>query len=148
MKLILILTMLTFSAVADTRAHFKRGVDPKEMEMIHPKLVEIVNFSIEWCRKNKARFQLTSLLRSKEDNIRVGSTSDTHVEGRAIDFSIRKEHGWTQSKLLKFQKEIEKKFGKYGAISYTGRVRTIIVYHSVKGGPADHGHIQIKRGLK
>lgn len=68
------------------------------------------------------------------------SVSDTHPEGRALDFSIR---GWTQEDIETIELQMRLQCEELAAISkQTGEPR-LILFHNVGLGP--HGHLQVSK---
>jgi len=73
--------------------------------------------------------------------------SQTHVEGRAFDFSIRESHGWSDDKIMILVMKIEQIYGQYGAFSAGSGKQVIIFNHSTDVPGSYHSHIQVNRSL-
>ncbi len=124
----------------------KDGVDVEDLLFIHPRLLLVLVHIVNFCHQHKINFQLTSIIRTIQENTILKAVSKTHVEGRAFDFSIRDEHGWTLDLLKKLCNELNLLFGdKYGAVSKKNGQSRIIVIHD--SGNGKHGHVQIRPGL-
>lgn len=141
--------------------HLKSDLAIEDLQYMHPNLLLILAFINSFCHNNDIKFQLTSMYRTEEQNRKVGAKSKTHVEDRAFDFSIRKEHGWTYEKIQELVNSIHEyterdpETGKYkrvfmdnGAKVWADKNKTIlmsrpIVIHKVKGG-VTHAHVQVK----
>ena len=145
---ILLLTLTISShATAPTPINYAPGIDPESFNKLHPKLQQIAYFIAGFCAQNNIKFVITSTIRSKERNAQVGGISQTHVESRAFDYSLREEHGWTQDTILLLVYQIERNYKDVGAITANGK-QVVIFNHSA--GQKDsffHSHIQIRRGL-
>lgn len=145
---ILLLTLTISShATAPTPINYAKGIDPESFNKLHPKLQQIAHFIAGFCAQNNIKFVITSTIRSKAKNLAVGGKSDTHTTGRAFDYSLREEHGWTQDTILLLVYQIERNYKDVGAITANGK-QVVIFNHSA--GQKDsifHSHIQVRRDL-
>lgn len=145
--LILLLTLAPIS-YASAPINYAPGIDPKSFDKLHPKLKDIAHFIAGFCAQNNIKFVITSTIRSKEKNIAVGGKSETHTSGRAFDFSLREEHGWTQDRIMLLVYQVERNYKDYGAYSLNGGKQVVIFNHSAEvAGSLYHSHIQVRRDL-
>lgn len=114
--------------------------------LLRPKVAEIMFYIANYCRKKNIRFVVTSLVRTKEQDKALGAKSSTHQEGRAFDFSIRREHGWTDRKLKEMQSLVNGRYLNDGAISFGSQKHKVIVIHLNANGEGSHAHVQVNRG--
>lgn len=147
-SLLLAATLIThsgnFTQTDDIKFRYSHSVNPSDFNSIHPILREIMVDISNFCIDNNITLFVTSVIRTPERNRELGAVSDTHVEGRAVDFSIRSEFGWTKDMLSKLEKLLESKYGAVGAYSYSGKQKVIVI-HDI--GHGIHAHIQVRRGL-
>lgn len=123
---------------------FKDGINNLDLLFIRPHLLEILAYVNTFCFEHGIKFQLTSIIRSKEENARLGAKSNTHVDCRAFDISLRKEHGWTYELIQKMVNEVNERYSDYGAISSsTGQARPVYV-HKNSTGNGIHAHFQVR----
>ncbi len=130
----------------DSGINFAPGINPQDLVKIHPKLRQIVAFISAYCKENNIKFVITSAIRSPERNEEVHAVSMTHVEGRAVDFSIREEWGWTPDRIQDIIRKVTRNYGEYGAFSNVNGKQVVIIAHSVEAG-SYHMHIQTRKGL-
>ncbi len=126
----------------------KDGVNNLDMMFLNPNVLMILAYVNLFCFENNIDFQITSMIRTPEDDLRLGAKSTTHSTGRAFDFSIRKEHGWDDFKVQKLVGELETLYSHIGAISRVDGIAKPIVVHD--SGTGMHAHIQVrpsKRGI-
>ena len=116
-----------------------------DLLFIHPVLLVILAHISLFCHKHGINFQLTSIIRTLQENKDLKSKSTTHVDGRAFDFSVREEHGWTYELIQRLINELNLLYGKYGALSKRDKIGRVIIVHD--GGHGKHAHVQIKPGL-
>lgn len=133
-------------ATRDYQIQYAPGINPKDFYRLDPRLIDVVEAVAQFCQKNGVQLVITSMIRTKERNLAVKSRSLTHVEGRAVDFSVKERWGWNEAKLMLLMEEMEMRFKSIGAISYMGNRRTILLIHETtsKEG-ALHAHIQVDR---
>lgn len=152
--LTIILLGLSICATASSPSYrpnikFASGINPNDINKIDPRLLKVVFFIAEYCENNEVTFVVTSMIRSTQRNIEVKSKSLTHVEGRAVDFSVKEQWGWNEAKLAILMEEVQMKYSFIGAWSYMGRQRTILLMHSVDGSAQNfHAHVQVDRPRK
>lgn len=125
--------------------NYAKEVNPKDLDHIHPKLKDIVTYISVFCKENRIKFVITSAIRSKERNAAVGSVSQTHVEGRAIDFSIKDRWGWRDDLVMDVTRKVIRNYGEYGAFSNVNGKQVVIFTHDA--GTGTHVHIQVRRDL-
>lgn len=92
-----------------------------------------------FCLSNGNNLVITSAGRSIERNKELNSTSDTHVQGRAMDISVRE---WSPKFKKLFINHFSKKYGHLGALS--GKKLVFMVVH----GKTKHIHVQVHRKYK
>ena len=102
-------------------------------------LKDAVYWCSQWAEKRKLPFVITRAIDERIPNV---SVSDTHIEGRAVDVSIK---GWDADSIDDFIHDSNKQFSSIGAISFTDKVSRFCVFH-VGTGP--HFHLQCRRGLE
>lgn len=144
--IVLTLCLLIFPVFAgDSSINFAPGINPQDLVKIHPKLKQIVAFIAAYCKENNIKFVITSAIRSPERNTEVHAVSMTHVEGRAVDFSIREELGWNANLIQDLFRKVIRNYGEYGAYSLTGGKQIVIFSHN--NGNGFHTHLQVRKGL-
>lgn len=144
----LLAVFTSFPIVADPASYrpkiqFATDINPNDINKLDPRLLKVVNFIADYCEQNNITFVITSMIRSKERNKAVGSVSDTHTTGRAVDFSVKEKWGWTQAHIDVIFSEVEMRYNLMGAISYMGNRRTVFLMHDAGNGI--HAHIQVDR---
>jgi hypothetical protein len=146
--LILLLTLAPLS-YASAPINYASGIDPASFEKLHPKLKDIAYFVASFCQQNGIKFVITSTIRTKERNRLVGGKSETHTSGRAFDFSLREEYGWTDDRIMLLVYQIERNYKEFGAYSLNGGKQVVIFNHSAESGKGGlyHSHIQVRRDL-
>lgn len=118
---------------------FKNEETNNEIDLIHPKLKEILETMGEYCANHGRELVVTDLLSSPVDDARLGRVSHSHQTGRAADVSIK---NWPEEFIEQFKEVLTKSFGRIGAFSASDEKRRIVVDHV---GTARHLHIQIDR---
>jgi len=108
------------------------------MAFIHPVLQIVHAQIILYCYMNNLPYDITRTIGKGIPGI---STSTTHEEARAIDFSVR---GWTDKQRDNFVKEFNDRFKSIAAISAKSKVPVLAVDHK---GTGWHIHIQIRRDI-
>lgn len=130
-------------SVYNPNVFFSEGINPNDIYKIDPRLRKVVDFISNFCTDNEVKFVITSMIRSAERNKQVKSVSTTHVEGRAVDFSVRERWGWNEAKLLILTEEVQMRYSFIGAYSSLGKQRTILLLHDASNGY--HAHLQVDR---
>lgn len=99
-----------------------------------------------FCNKHGITPYYTSIIRTEEQNARVGAKSDTHIDGRAVDLSYKAIHGWTPSLRIQYEMEFEQEFADVGALVWEGGK---LISRPIVGPNEghDHFHLQIRREL-
>jgi len=152
--LIIILLGFTLSINANPPSYrpnikFAKDINPNDINKIDPRLLKVVFYVAEFCEQNEITFVVTSMIRSKERNSEVRSKSLTHVEARAVDFSIKEHWGWNEAKLAVLMEAVQMRYSFIGAWSYLGKQRTILLMHSTDGTSQNlHAHLQVDRPKK
>lgn len=118
---------------------FKSALKVNDLRMIHPKLLIMFAFVLDWATQRSLPIVVTSMIRTPEENRQLGSKSFTHPEGRAFDISIR---GWSTDEIDDLIHEVNDKFSDIGALTTSGESRPV-VFHDNGNGP--HFHFQIRR---
>jgi hypothetical protein len=122
--------------------HFKDKRKTLDVLHIHWSLAMILAAMSGYCKKHKLPLVATSIIRSHSENQALGAVSKTHVEGRAVDLSVK---GWETSDIEMFVKFWNgHHYNKdYGAISSLTKQPNLVVYHN--SGHGDHLHIPVRR---
>lgn len=137
----------TFAQPTNNNSHLKqsfryaRDVNPVDFLKLDPRVIEMIGGVAKFCKEHGITFMITSAVRSPEYNKAVGGESSTHVDGRAIDFSVKSAWGWTPELIKKLELYIEKRYGEYGRVSLLKR-QPVILIHKVHNG-AVHAHLQV-----
>lgn len=114
----------------------KQPLRINEIRSISPYVLMMFAHLVRFAYEKDLPVVVTSIIRSPEENARLAASSKTHVEGRALDISVK---GWSDQDLSELEAEINLLFKQYGAISYkTGRSRPIVIHN----GTAPHIHLQ------
>ncbi len=146
-KTLLLLTLLLYSSLAiDSDINFAPGINPEDLKRIHPKLRDMTAYIAVFCKENNIKFVITSAIRSEQRNRELNSVSQTHVEGRAIDFSIKEQWGWNSEKLMIITDKLQKIYGQYGAFTKSINNKQVLVY-THENGNGFHVHLQVYKGL-
>lgn len=137
---------------------YKEEVNNLDLNFIHPNLFLILGFISKYCHDNNINLVISSIIRTPEENKKLGAVSKTHIEGRAIDISLRKEHGWTYEKIQNLVNDLnyitdtecymdgrQNPFYQIGAISKSDKRQRVIVVHKNHTGLGDHAHIQVRQ---
>lgn len=150
MKFLLILTILITSVNSIAETHlphlpqsfrYAKEVNPIDFLKLDPRIIEMIGGVAMFCKKHKITFMITSAIRTPESNAKANAKSKTHVEARALDFSIKSYWGWTPELIAKLEVYIERRYGEYGF--YTpGKKQKVILIHKVVGGTL-HAHLQV-----
>ena len=114
-------------------------------------LMMIAGFVAHFCAERGITPVVTDIISTLEEDQRIGRKSSTHRTGRAIDYSLRHDHGWTNTYIAELESEINEKFSHVGALVDVGGelVSRPIVVHESKdsnGNPVGvpHAHIQVR----
>lgn len=113
---------------------FKEPKKIPQLLEIQPILGLILFDMLNYCQNHSLPFTITSVVRTLEENMKVGAKSLTHVEGRAFDLSIK---GWDIFKIDEFCKHFNDKYVEYA--------KPVVLFHE---GTAPHIHVQIFRNVK
>lgn len=144
--IVLLLSLLAFPAYSgDSDINFAPGINPKDIHRIHPKLRDMLRFIAAFCKQENIKFVITSMIRTEERNKAVGSVSKTHVEGRAVDFSIKEQWGWTPELVWHITQKVIRNYKEYGAFSNVNGKQVVIFTHDA--GTGTHVHLQVHRLL-
>lgn len=148
-KLVTLILLSLLSFTSHSNSHLKQSfryakeVNPVDFLKLDPRIIEMIGGVSGFCKEHNITFMITSAIRSPKRNSEVGGKSQTHVEGRAIDFSLKKHWGWTPELILKLEKFIETRYGEFGIYSPFQRQKVLVI-HKVKGGVI-HGHLQVTK---
>lgn len=140
----LLISLLLLSSCYSSEVKIPKNTDHTESEVISPVLKVVIDDLSDWCNERGITLHITSLIRSEAENERIGAISDTHIEGRAVDFSIKSEYGWTDKLINDMVTYLEEKYGHLGAVTEKGISRLIVIHDA---GLGLHVHIQIRKGL-
>jgi hypothetical protein len=145
--IVLILSLLTLPSFAgDSSINFAPGINPTDLQKIHPKLLQIVAYISVFCKENRIQLVITSAIRSKERNKLVGGISQTHVDGRAVDISIKERWGWTDDKIMILTMKVDQMYKQFGAFTNRPDNKQVVIFNH-DAGNGYHLHIQVYRGL-
>ena len=120
---------------------FKNPYELQELRMLNPKLLLVFSALNFWCENKKIPLVVTSAIRTEAENKTVGAKSRTHVEGRAIDISVK---GWESEDIERAMEFLKDEYYHWGAVSADSGKRNLVIFHN---GTAPHLHIQIARNL-
>lgn len=145
----LILSLMLFPAFADDSGiNFAPGINPQDLSKIHPKLLQIVAYVAVFCKENRIKFVITSAIRTPERNKAVKSLSNTHIEGRAVDFSIKERWGWSPDLVWSMTIKVNKMYKQFGAFTNRPEDKQVVLFnHSVNPSEGTHIHLQVYKGL-
>ncbi|MCK4499727.1 hypothetical protein KAU11_04475 [Candidatus Babeliales bacterium] len=142
----------------EQRIKFDHEKNVVDLTYIKPELLMLLAFIEKWCQLNSIRFHITSVIRTKAQDKRLGARSSTHQEGRAFDFSIKKSHGWDEEKIERITRDLNtlvsskfidgrhpNPFYNVGAISMATKSQRVIYVHSNHDGYGNHAHVQVRR---
>lgn len=136
---------------------FAKGINPSDIFRLDAKMILLLNYVAYWCHKKQVEFYITSLIRTRKENDALGSTSLTHVEGRAVDFSIQQKFGWDYSIVQDLMSELNilvntrcigvcrNPYYEIGAISESDYKQRPIVIHKNYSNDNNHAHLQVRR---
>ena len=148
--LLLCLSFTVFAQPGTNNEHLKQSfryakdVNPVDFLKLDPRIIEMIGGVAKFCKENKITFMITSAIRSPERNKEVKSVSSTHVDGRAVDFSIKAYWGWTPKLIKNLEKYIEKRYGEYGLYGPLQKQKVIVI-HDAGNGSGLHAHLQVSR---
>lgn len=111
---------------------------------VHPNLLILIGYVANYCKKQNVHFKITSLIRTEEKNRALKASSQTHVDGRACDFSLRPHHGWDYFKIQRLVDEVTYRFADIGAISNPNLLPRPIIVHDNQDGTGKHAHLQVR----
>lgn len=111
---------------------FKPGVDPYDLQFLHPAVWILLTAAILYCEEHDLPFIITSLINDREG---VEAKSRTHEEGRAIDISVR---GWSESQIHRFCHKMTTNYRDIAAISASDLEPRAALYHD------NHIHLQVR----
>jgi hypothetical protein len=145
--LALFLLLVTFPTYGgDSDIKFAPGINPQDLHKIHPKLLQILAYISVFCKENRIELVVTSAIRSKERNKAIGSVSQTHVEGRAIDISIKERWGWNDDSIMLITYKVNQMYKQFGAFTNRPIDKQVVIFNH-DAGNGYHLHIQVYRGL-
>ncbi len=121
------------------KVELKSGIKPMELLCMHPNLFVLFAEALQFAEKRKLPFVVTSIIRSKEENDKLKSKSNTHVEGRAFDLSV---NGWRTIDISDLVAIVGRKHSGLGAISAVDKVSRPVVVHD--SGYGMHFHFQCR----
>jgi len=119
----------------------------KELEQtflkVNPILIKIAQEMDAWSLSyDKTEIVITEAHTTLEHDKKVGRTSATHREGRAIDIRC---NDWKSEKLADFLVYFDAKYRRLGAVVKDGSRRFVIAHGE---GMNLHIHVQIGRDIK
>lgn len=117
---------------------FKQPENLHQLQLISPYLLKILAYVVVFGLENGLDITITSAVRTPEENQQVGAVSMTHVDGRALDISVKQ---WPLELIKQLEAEVNFLFKDIGAISSkTGRPVPFL-FHD---GTAPHIHLQVR----
>lgn len=119
--------------------HFKNPKDATHLMHLHPMVVLIMVDMILYVSANGYNPVITSVIRTPDQNRRVGSVSDTHVTGRSFDVRCK---DWDNNFKKEFKTYFENKYKGHGAIGQDGTEKLVVIHGE---GDNNHCHIQVAR---
>jgi hypothetical protein len=132
--------------VASPLVRFKTAEVAKEFAHIRVPLQLIVDDFARFCNASGYELVITDALSSAADDARLGRVSNSHQEGRAVDFRIKT---WPEEFIVRAIAWLERVYGHKGAISKSDGKRRLVVRHNVRMEDGtllgDHCHLQISR---
>ena len=118
---------------------FKNPKDAQGLLYCHPMLLLIVADMMLYISASGYSPVVTSLIRTPDQNRRVGSVSDTHTTGRSMDFRAK---DWDEKFIKDFTNHFSEKYKGKGATGSDGKEK-LLVFHGE--GENFHLHVQISR---
>lgn len=125
------------------RKFFKTQANFDGFSKMHTKMQDVAVFAIETALELGVELpMITETLTTKELDKALGRVSQSHNQGRAIDFRT-----WNLNldQLHKLVDALNNHFGSFGAINKLGQ-KQLVVYHDIGKGP--HLHIQLNGSFK
>lgn len=122
----------------------EQGPSSGQMLLLKPKALLMLAWSVDWCTQREISPHFTSIIRPYDD----GSKSDTHQTGRAVDLSLKAEHGWTADLIDEFMFDFSDTFKEVGALVYNDDGELIsrpIKIHGNRENSGQHAHLQCRR---
>jgi hypothetical protein len=121
----------------------KDSAKAEHLLKISPQLLQVLAFVNCFCAENACTLMLTSILSTLEDDQRIGRTSATHREGRAVDVSLSPAYGWTEKKIAKLKEELDKTYLHLGAVTSSGAPLLCYIHGNAENA-GRHAHIQVR----
>lgn len=121
---------------------FKYKKDEALFIKLKETLIDLVIDMAHWADENGCPFVITATISTQEEDIKLGRTSLSHREGRAVDIST---NGWDDLQIKDFLNYYYRKFNQLGATSKIDGDKRLIVYGDKRH--QNHFHIQIAKGL-
>jgi hypothetical protein len=119
--------------------HFKNPKDATHLMHLHPMVVLIMVDMILFVSSNGYTPMITSVIRTPDQNKRVGSTSDVHTTGRGVDLRCK---DWSEDFKKEFKTYFENKYKGHGATGHDGKEKLVVIHGE---GENIHCHIQVAR---
>lgn len=124
------------------RKYFKTDFNFQGFSKLCPKMQEIAKYAVDQALILGVKDpMITETMTTTEIDKALGRVSDSHSQGRAIDF---RTWNLTPSQLKSLNGLLTAKYGSIGAITKLG-TRQLVVYHDIGLGP--HFHIQLDRSF-
>lgn len=136
---------------------YAKGINCNDIFRLTSEMQLLLSYVGYWCYRRNIDLHITSLIRTKEENAALESKSLTHVEGRAVDFSIKQRWGWDYSKVQDLVNDlnilvnqvtigiIRNPYYNIGAISSSDYQQRPIVIHKNYSNNNDHAHLQVRK---
>ena len=124
------------------RKYFKTDFNAEGFSKLHPKMQEIAEYAVKMSLDLGVKEPMITETRTTvEIDKALGRVSESHSQGRAIDF---RTWNMSESQLKSLNGLLTVKYGNIGALTKLG-TRQLVVYHDIGKGP--HFHIQIDRSF-
>lgn len=114
----------------------KKGVNDADWLRVHPNLLKLAYFYVNFCEEHGIPVMFTSIIRPMIPGV---SKTDIHAKGRAFDASAK---GWTKELKDEFERQVEEKFKAIAAIAISTGKPNAIEWHDA--GRGDHAHLQVR----
>jgi hypothetical protein len=119
---------------------FKDNQVKQRSELLHYKMVQIMIEMKYYCDSYGMPFVVTATVSTIDEDAKLGRTSSSHRECRAID--LRTFH-WPESFVQQFIEHFTGKYYDLGAVSESDKKRRFIVDKSKTKSP--HLHVQLDK---
>lgn len=125
------------------RRFFKTDAAYQGFSKLHPKMQEVAKYAVDLALKEGVTNPcITETFTTKEHDKALGRVSESHSQGRAIDFRT-----WNMNdfQLQRIHDKLERAYGQFGAFAKLTGQRQLVVYHDI--GKGAHFHVQLDRSF-